>query len=407
VTDEEAVKRLKRSVVEWNAWREAHPGATDANLSDADLRDANLIAANLFGANLFGADLIGAKLIRAQLSRANLVRAKLSDADLSEAKLIGANLSGADLSDANLSDANFGAAILSGADLVRANLISAKLSSADLSDADLSLANLTCADLLRAKLIGAKLIRAKLIQANLGANLSGANLTGAQLSDANLFGAKLIGANLSGAVLSDTIFGNVNLSGVIGLETCRHLGPSTIDHRTIEKSGQLPLSFLRGVGLPDRLINYLPSVFDQAIQYFSCFISYSAIDEEFAKRINSDLQNSGVRCWFAPHDLPIGEGILEGIDAAIRVRDKVLLILSEHSIRSGWVKDEVNTGFEEERKRGQNVLFPVRLDDTVMTTNEAWAAKLRAKNIGDFRRWKDHDAYKQSFERVVRDLTKS
>jgi len=25
--------------------------------------------------------------------------------------------------------------------------------------------------------------------------------------------------------------------------------------------------------------------------------------------------------------------------------------------------------------------------------------------IGDFTRWKDHDAYKQSFERVVRDLT--
>ena len=39
-----------------------------------------------------------------------------------------------------------------------------------------------------------------------------------------------------------------------------------------------------------------------------------------------------------------------------------------------------------------------------MTTNEAWAAKLRARNIGDFTHWKDHDAYKQSFERVVRDL---
>jgi hypothetical protein len=88
------------------------------------------------------------------------------------------------------------------------------------------------------------------------------------------------------------------------------------------------------------------------------------------------------------------------------VRDKVLLILSEHSIQSGWVKDEVNTGFEEERKRRQNVLFPVRLDDAVLTTNEARAAKLRARYIGDFRKWKDHDAYKQSFERVLRDLTK-
>jgi hypothetical protein len=40
-----------------------------------------------------------------------------------------------------------------------------------------------------------------------------------------------------------------------------------------------------------------------------------------------------------------------------------------------------------------------------MATNEPWAAKLRARLIGDFRNWKEHDAYKQSFERVVRDLT--
>ena len=231
----------------------------------------------------------------------------------------------------------------------------------------------------------------------------------ADLYNADLSGANLIGADLRNALLFETNFGNVDLTGAVGLETCNHYGPSTIDHRTLQRSKSLPFPFLRGVGLPNNFIEYLPSLLKQAIQHYSCFISYRAKDndEEFAKRLHADLQNKGVRCWFAPHDLPIGEGILEGIDAAIRVRDKVLLILSEHSIRSGWVKDEVNTGFEEERKRGQNVLFPVRLDDTVMTTNEAWAAKLRAKNIGDFRRWKDHDAYKQSFERVVRDLTKS
>jgi hypothetical protein len=50
------------------------------------------------------------------------------------------------------------------------------------------------------------------------------------------------------------------------------------------------------------------------------------------------------------------------------------------------------------------VLFPIRLDDAVMTTSEAWASKLRARLIGDFTRWKDHDAYKRSSERVVRDL---
>ncbi len=168
----------------------------------------------------------------------------------------------------------------------------------------------------------------------------------------------------------------------------------------------MPISFLRGIGLPDTLIDYLPSLLTQAIQFFSCFISYSSKDEDFAKRIHADLQNAGIRCWFAPHDLPIGAKILDGIDAAIRLRDKVLLILSDHSIKSDWVEDEVKTAFEEERKRGQVVLFPLRLDDAVMETKEAWAAKLRAdRKIGDFRRWKEHDSYKATFDRVVRDLT--
>jgi uncharacterized protein YjbI with pentapeptide repeats len=256
--------------------------------------------------------------------------------------------------------------------------------SPDLTGADLSGANLGGANLRRAELSGANLRRAKLSVANLsGAKLTGADLTGANLNGADLTGADLTGAKL-GADLSDgrdanmmeTVFGNVDLTRVIGLETCEHYGPSIIDHRTLERSGRLPLSFLRGVGLPDSLIEYLPSLLNQAIQHYSCFISYSSKDQEFAERLHADLQNKGVRCWFAPHDLRIGDKILDEIDTAIRLRDKVLLILSEHSIKSDWVEDEVTAGFEEERKRGQIVLFPVRLDETVMKTNEAWAAKL-------------------------------
>jgi uncharacterized protein YjbI with pentapeptide repeats len=302
-----------------------------------------------------------------------------------------------------LRDAN-----LRNADLSRSDLIDASLRSANLSGANLRSANLAGANLIRADLSGANLSDAILASANLsGAVLISADLSLASLLSANLNDANLTGANLSGADLSGTVFGNVDLTSVIGLETCQHVGPSTIDHRTLQRSGALPLAFLRGVGLPDNLIRARAPLFSQADQYYSCFISYRAKgdDDEFAKRLEDDLQYRGVRCWFDKHDLRIGEGILEVVDAAIRAQGKVLVILSEHSIQSGWVKDEVNTGFEEERKRGQNVLFPVRLDDVVMTTNEAWAAKLRQRNIGDFRRWKEHDHYKKSFERVVRDLT--
>src|SRR5689334_99737 len=173
-----------------------------------------------------------------------------------------------------------------------------------------------------------------------------------------------------------------------GLEDCNHRGPSPLDIRTLQRSGPLPLAFLRGVGLPENLIDYLPSLLNQAIQLYSCFISYSSRDQAFADRLHADLQNKGVRCWFAPHDLPIGAKTWDAIDEAIRLRDKVLLILSEHAIASDWVEDEVTKAFAEERRRGQLVLFPVQLDDAVFDTGEAWAGKLRDnRHIGDFRRW--------------------
>jgi hypothetical protein len=208
------------------------------------------------------------------------------------------------------------------------------LGNADLSNADLSNADLSNADLFRA-------------------NLSGADLTGANLIHAELIDAKLGSANLNGAVLSRTIFGNVDFTGVIGLETCIHRGPSIIDHQTLQKSGTIPLAFLRGVGLPNNLIEYLPSLFNQAIQHYSCFISYRAKDddEEFAKRLHADLQNKGVRCWFALHDLPIGAKTWDAIDEAIKLRDKLLVILSQESIKSEWVEDEVQKAFAEERGR--------------------------------------------------------
>jgi hypothetical protein len=353
MADQEQVKLLKKGIAEWNAWRSS-TSRTRLNRGVANVLYATPTSLMI---DLSDADLSYAHLIDADLIDANLSGAKMSGAKLSGAYLSGAKLSDATLRDANLSDTN-----LSGADLNDANLNGANLSDANLSDADLSYAS-----------------------------LNDANLSGAYLTEANLL---------------ETSFVNVDLTNVLGLKTCIHHGPSIIDHRTLERSKSLPLLFLRGVGLPDSLIEYLPSLLNQAVQHYSCFISYSTRDDDFAKRIHADLQNNGVRCWFAPHDLPIGAKTWDAIDEAIKLRDKLLLILSKNSIDSDWVEDEVQKAFAEERDRKQLILFPVRIDDAVIETPEPWARKLRdQRNIGDFRRWKDHDAYKQSFERVVRDLT--
>jgi len=207
---------------------------------------------------------------------------------------------------------------LSGADLTGALLGGADLSGADLTNADLTGADLSSADLTGA-LLG-------------GTDLTGADLGGANLSVAVLISAVLNGADLTGALLYETVLSNVNLINATGLEAVLHRGYSTVDHRTLQLSGSLPLKFLRGVGFSDNLIDYLPSLLNRPIQFYSCFISYSSKDQDFAERLHADLQNKGVRCWFAPHDMPIGAKIIDAIDEAIRLRDKVLLILSEHSV---------------------------------------------------------------------------
>jgi hypothetical protein len=290
-----------------------------------------------------------------------------------------ANLNGANLTSALLYGANF-----FGADLTDADLTDAHLFSSDLTDADLN-----------------------------GANLNGANLNGANLSYAHLIGARLSRANLNGADLTSalldyTVFGAVDLSTVKGLETVSHRGPSTIGIDTIIRSqGKISEIFLRYAGVPDPIISAIPSLVGSLspIDYYSCFISYSSKDQAFAERLHADLQSKGVRCWFAPHDMRIGDEIRPRIDESIRVHDKLLLVLSESSIVSAWVKKEVETAFEQEAQQNKLVLIPIRLDETVMNTPQAWAADIRRmRHIGDFRQWKDHDEYQIAFSRLLRDL---
>jgi hypothetical protein len=55
--------------------------------------------------------------------------------------------------------------------------------------------------------------------------------------------------------------------------------------------------------VPEQFIAYARSLVGKAIECYSCFISYSTKDQEFADWPHADLQNNAVRCWFAPHDI--------------------------------------------------------------------------------------------------------
>jgi hypothetical protein len=105
--------------------------------------------------------------------------------------------------------------------------------------------------------------------------------------------------------------------------------------------------------IAENFVEFMHSLTGSALEFYSCFISYSSMDQAFAERLHADLQDSAVRCWFAPEDMKIGDKIRPRIDDAIRIHDKLLLILSKNSINSSWVEKEVETAFEKERQQGK------------------------------------------------------
>jgi uncharacterized protein YjbI with pentapeptide repeats len=420
MADAEHLAILSKGVTAWNAWRRTRPKI------DPDLSEANLEGKNLAGANLSRTDLERAVLIRANLESADLSEANLSAANLNEANLLKANLRSARLRKASVRNVKLTRTVVDGTDFADANL-----SGSDFSEVDWgrfswkTILNPPAMPLFQgANLSGANLTDMSFWDADLtDTDFTGAILTDAYLGDAVLAGAFLVGADLSGAYLKGvdltnatigrTIFGGNDLSTAKGLETVEHQGPTTIGVDTIFRSGgNIPDSFLCGCGIPSDFITYMKSLTGKTIEFYSCFISYSTKDQEFAEQLHADLQNKGVRCWFAPHDVQSGRKLHEQIDEAIRLHDKLLLILSPNSMASEWVKTEIAKARRREIRDNRRVLFPIRVapfetrdwECFDADTGKDSAREIREYFIPDFSNWKDHDSYQEAFKALIRDL---
>ncbi len=352
MADQRQLEILKKGPRLWNEFRE---------------RKADLVP------DLVEADLRGADLTEVNFKRANLKAAKLDRANLTRAKLGGANLRGANLPETNLRWADLGAATLRQANLIGANLGAAILMDVDLTRADLTEADLTKADLIWAVFSTASLDRTKFDQSH----------------------------------LHRTVFADVDLSAAKGLEAITHEGPSTIGIDTIYRSGgNIPEVFLRGCGVPDSFIAHAKALVGKPIEFYSCFISYSELDQEFAERLCADLQAKRLRCWYFPESAKWGEPVWGEIDQGIKVYDKLIVICSQHSLVSRPVLREIERALQREDREGRNVLFPLRIDEYLF---EQWEhprkADVLSKVVGDFRGW-DHgvEKYRLSFEKLLKAL---
>lgn len=221
-------------------------------------------------------------------------------------------------------------------------------------------------------------------------NLSGVNLRGAQLIWADFTAANLGKADLSMANLYGAELRRANLT-----------------------EANLQMVNLCEASLPETFVTYVRSFITKPIEFYSCFISYSHKDEEFAQRLHSRLRDAQIRVWFAPEDVKGGEKLHEQIEQAIQIHDRLLIVLSENSLQSEWVMTEIRKAREVELREKRRKLFPIRLVDFEriqgwkcfdVNSGKDLAIEVQEYFIPDFSDWKNHDAFESSFAKLLRDL---
>ena len=298
------------------------------------------------------------------------------------------------------------------------NLSHWKFAAIDFHGADLAGVSLSNGELVGCKFIGANLSGADLTAVRIMAtDFTDANLSTSVMAMTEFINCDLGGASLEDATTFTTLFANQNLSDTRGLDSIKHMGPSILGIDTLLQSGgKIPQEFLRGCGLDpliqEILIGTPASQSDAFTHWLSkghrpfqrCFISYATEDRRFVDRLQKALNEKGVDYWYAPEHGAWGDSLQEQIDREISLRDRMLLVCSETSLQKDWVSHEIDQAIENEKKRGQRIIFPIMIDDGLEKWTDPRKSRIWTVLAADFRGAARGRAFEQRMERLLEAL---
>jgi hypothetical protein len=93
------------------------------------------------------------------------------------------------------------------------------------------------------------------------------------------------------------------------------------------------------------------------------FISHTAADKPFVRRLASRLEKSHFQVWLDEHDLIAGDPLPESIGKALQAAKVILVVVSKASVASKWLRYELNVATER-MIRGECRVIPVVIDET-------------------------------------------
>ena len=102
------------------------------------------------------------------------------------------------------------------------------------------------------------------------------------------------------------------------------------------------------------------------VQERVAFISHSAKDKPFVRKLAADLVANGVKVWLDEQRILVGDSIPEKIAQGLAESDFFLIVVSQNSVASSWVKKELSNVLVHEIERRKVTVLPIKLDDALM-----------------------------------------
>jgi hypothetical protein len=91
---------------------------------------------------------------------------------------------------------------------------------------------------------------------------------------------------------------------------------------------------------------------------YDLFVSYSHSDRSIVRQFAELLRGRGVRVWYDQWEMRPGDVLRERISDGIARASNFVVLLSKSSLKSNWVKYELNSGMLEEIERGKVKVIP-------------------------------------------------
>ena len=127
----------------------------------------------------------------------------------------------------------------------------------------------------------------------------------------------------------------------------------------------------------------------------SIFLSHTAADKPFVRKLARDLNNHGVTYWLDEAEIKIGESLIEKIRQGIDEVNYVAVILSPRSVASAWVQREVDVAMNQEIQGKRVKVLPI------MYRTCELPGFLLGKFYADFT---DDSKYTEAFKRLVESI---